>query len=58
MSDSFKDFWAWVGAGTAIAGGLLMAGLVLKDQSGAVNILNAGGTQATNLIGALAKVGG
>jgi len=57
MTDGFKNFWAWIGAGTAGAFGILAMGLILKDQQGAVNLINASTTGGSNLIKSLASVG-
>jgi hypothetical protein len=57
MISDFGKFWAWLGAGTMAAFGFLTIGLVLKDQEGAVNVLNASTTGAANLVGAFGKIG-
>ena len=57
MTDAFKDFWAWVGAATAAGFGIIATGLILKDQQGAVNILNAGGNFVGTTVGAFGKLG-
>jgi hypothetical protein len=57
MTDPLGKFWAWAGAGTMAAFGLFTLALVLKDQSGAVNLLNAAGTQVSNTVGAFSKLG-
>lgn len=52
-----QQFWKIAGAGVAIVGAVLVIGVVLKDQTGAVNILNALGTNSNTLIGTLEKAG-
>lgn len=57
MSDPLKQFWAWVGAGTVMFFGLATGALILKDQQGAVNVLNASGGFVTAVSGAVGKLG-
>lgn len=55
--DPFAKFWAYLGAATFIGAGIITTGLVLKDQSGAVAILNAGSNLVTGTVGAFGKLG-
>jgi len=52
-----NNFWKWLGAGTAIVGTVLIGGLILKDQTGAVNVLNALGSNTNAVLGTLEKAG-
>lgn len=57
MSDPFKNFWAWVGASTAMGFGIIATALILKDQQGSVAVLGASSNFISNTVGAFGKLG-